>query len=136
MESSAVNIETFDDLLRAAQAQPRAQRLLFVFAGVTTPDDATPAQRAAFEAGAGGALEPLMCVDKDPGMLPDFGVLVEEARQFGHDWKFVFCAAMDKADEAATGAALERLVGAVREGRLSGLLPLDREGRVRALQAG
>ncbi len=131
-----MNIETFDDLLRAARTQTRPQRLLFVFAGVTAPDDPTPAQRAAFEAGAGGALEPLMCVAKDPATLADFGQLVEEARQFADDWRFVFCAAMDAADEAATDAALERLVNAVREGRLAGLLPLDRDGCVRALQAG
>jgi hypothetical protein len=133
---TTVNIETFDDLLRAARTQARPQRLLFVFAGVTAPDDPTPAQRAAFEAGAGGALEPLMCVAKDPATLPNFGLLVEEARQFADDWRFVFCAAMDAADEAATDAALKRLVNAVREGRLAGLLPLDRDGCVRALQAG
>jgi hypothetical protein len=42
----------------------------------------------------------------------------------------VFVAGMDAADARATDAALERLVAAVREGRLSGLLPLDRQGRV------
>lgn len=131
-----MNIENFDDLLKAARAQPQPQRLLFVFAGATVPDDATPAQRAAFEAGAGGSLEPLMCVDKDPAAVPDFDVLADEARQFGPDWSFVFCAAMDAAGEAATAAALDGLVNAVREGRLAGLLPLDREGRVRAIEPG
>ena len=36
---------------------------------VELPDDATPAQRARFEAGQGGALVPLMCVDKTPQEL-------------------------------------------------------------------
>jgi hypothetical protein len=135
-----VNIETFDDLLRAARAQPRPQRLLFVFAAAVLPDAPTDAQRAAFEAGEGGALEPLMCVDKGPDELAGFDALVEQAREFGRqtgrDWQLVFAAAMDAADARATDAALERLVTAVREGRLAGLLPLDPRGRVVALGAG
>ena len=77
--------------------QPEPQRLLFVFAAVELPDDATPAQRARFEAGQGGALVPLMCVDKTPQELPSFDALVGEASQFtapGHDWAMVFAAAM------------------------------------------
>ena len=61
-----MDISSFDDLLQAARMQPEPQRLLFVFAAVELPDDATPAQRARFEAGQGGALVPLMCVDKRP----------------------------------------------------------------------
>ena len=49
-----MNIQTFDDLLSAARSQPLPQRLLFVFAGVELPDDATPAQRLEFERGEGG----------------------------------------------------------------------------------
>ena len=41
--------------------------LLFVFAGAELPDDATPEQRQRFAEGAGGALVPLMCVDKVAG---------------------------------------------------------------------
>ena len=61
-----MEITSFDDLLHAASAQPEPQRLLFVFAGVELPDDATPAQRERFAAGQGGALVPMMCVDKRP----------------------------------------------------------------------
>jgi hypothetical protein len=43
---------------------------------------------------------------------------------------------MDATDERATDAAIERLVSTVREGRLGGLLPLDRRGRVLALDGG
>lgn len=135
-----MNIETFDDLLRAARAQPHPQRLLFVFAAAVLPDAPTAAQRAAFEAGEGGALEPLMCVDKGPDELAGFAALAAQAqeagRASGRDWQIVFAAAMDAADEAATAAALERLVAAVREGQLSGLLPMDRQGRVLALGTG
>lgn len=125
-----MDIASFDDLLRAARAQTRPQRLLFVFTTAVLPDAPTAAQRAAFEAGEGGALEPLMCVDKAPDELGGWETLVEESRGFGPDWQVVFVGAMDAADAAATDAALQRLVSAVREGRLSGLLPLDRHGRV------
>lgn len=76
-----------------------------------------------------------MCVDKGPDELAGFGSLGEESRQFGRPWQLVFAAAMDAADTRATDAALERLVTAVREGGLTGLLPLDRRGRVVALGA-
>jgi hypothetical protein len=125
-----MDIASFDDLLRAARAQPHPQRLLFVFAAAVLPDAPTAAQRAAFEAGEGGALEPLMCVDKSPDELGGWETLVEESGSFGPAWQVVFVAGMDAADARATDAALERLVAAVREGRLSGLLPLDRQGRV------
>ncbi len=125
-----MEISSFDDLLRAARAQARPQRLLFVFAAAVLPDAPTPAQRAAFEAGEGGALQPLMCVDKAPDELSGFAQLVEESRQFGADWQIVFAGAMDAAGEAATDQALERLVASVRDGAISALLPLDRNGRV------
>lgn len=131
-----MDIASFDDLLRAARSQPRPQRLLFVFAAAVMPDAPTPAQRAAFEAGEGGALEPLMCVDKSPDDLAGWDALLAESRAAGPAWQVVFVAAMDAADARATDAALERLVAAVREGRLAGLLPLDRQGRMLDLQQG
>lgn len=131
-----MDITSFDDLLQAARAQPRPQRLLFVFAAAVLPDAATPAQRAAFAAGEGGALEPLMCVDKSPDELDGFGTLLEESRQFGRDWQFVFAAAMDDAGSAAAQGPLQRLVAAVAGGRFEGLLPLDRQGRAVALAGG
>ena len=44
-----MEISSFDDLIEAARAQPEPQRLLFVFAAVELPDDATAAQRARFD---------------------------------------------------------------------------------------
>jgi len=70
-----MNISTFDDLLRAAREQPEPQRLLFVFAGAVLPDDSTPDERAGFEAGEGGALAPLMAVDKTPEEIDTFEAL-------------------------------------------------------------
>ena len=78
-----MSISSFDDLLRAARQQPEPQRMLFVFTGAELPDDSTPEQRRDFAAGAGGALVPLMCVDKTPDELTTFAALAEESRATG-----------------------------------------------------
>ena len=64
-----MTIASLDDLLRAAAEQPEPPRLLFVFATAGVDADATAKQGARFEAGHGGTLTPLMCVDKLPGEL-------------------------------------------------------------------
>ena len=69
------NITNFDDLLQAARTQSQPQRLLFVFAGAELPADASAEQRAQFEAGEGGELAPLMCVDKAADELTGFDAL-------------------------------------------------------------
>jgi hypothetical protein len=89
-----LNIYTFDDLLRAAREQPAPQRLLFVFAGVALPDDSTPEQEQRFSAGTGGALLPLMCVDRTPDQLTTFSMLMEELRLVGPEWALVFVASL------------------------------------------
>ena len=89
-----MDITCFDDLLQAARLQPEHQRLLFVFAASTIPDDATPEQKARHARGEGGELTPVLCVDKTPDELGAFDALVEESRRTGHDWQVVFVAAM------------------------------------------
>ena len=81
-----MNISHFNDLLEAARQQPDAQRLLLVFAGAGLPDDATPEQQAAFEAGHGGELTPLMCVHKTPDEIGSFDKLGSgvRGRDVGH----------------------------------------------------
>ncbi|MBW8464958.1 ribonucleotide reductase subunit alpha [Acidovorax sp.] len=132
-----MEIASFDDLLQAARMQPEPQRLLFVFAAAELPDDATPAQRARFEAGQGGALVPLMCVDKTPQELASFSALVEEAQQFtapGHDWAMVFAAALpgtlNKAPTSADAEApLQRMVDAIKGGAHGAYIPFNRQGQ-------
>lgn len=132
-----MEIASFDDLLTAARQQPEPQRLLFVFAVAELPDDATPAQRARFEAGQGGALVPRMCVDKMPQELASFATLVDEAQQFtapGHDWTIVFAAAMsgtlNKAPTSADAEApLQRMVDAIKGGAHGAYIPFDRSGQ-------
>jgi hypothetical protein len=128
-----MNIESFSDLLVAAKAQPLAQRLLFVFAGVELPVDASAEQRAAFAAGHGGTLTPLMCVDKSPDELASFDALVKEAAQFGPDWALVFSAAMSGTRQqppTTTDAdlPLQAMVEAIKRGDIAAYLPFDRQG--------
>ena len=134
-----MNLETFDDLLRMARSQREPQRLLFVFAAAELPADATAQQRAAFDAGHGGELAPLMCVDKTPDEVASFAALLEESRHAGPPWAIVFVAALSGRDGVAPGeqdadAPLQRMVESVRAGTISGLLPFDRQGR--AVQLG
>jgi hypothetical protein len=129
-----MTITTFDQLLQAARAESQPQRLLFVFAAVELPDDATPAQRASFEQGEGGALVPQMCVDKSPDELQSFADLAQEAAQFQKPWGMVFAAAMSGlAGRAPTSAdadqPLQRMVESIREGRLGAFIPFDPQGQ-------
>ena len=62
--------------------------------GAELPEDSTPEQRRRFAAGAGGALVPLMCVDKTPDELTTFAALVEESRRSGPEWAIVFVAGL------------------------------------------
>lgn len=129
-----MDIENFDDLMRAAREQPEPQRLLFVFAAAELPDDCTPAQRASHAAGQGGALVPLMSVDKDPGGLATFDDLVQESRQFPGDWTMVFVAGLSGRDGRAPTSeeadrSLQRMIESVKTGAFGSYLPFDRQGR-------
>lgn len=128
-----MNIENFDQLLQTARAQALPQRLLFVFANAELPDDATPAQRAGFEAGEGGALVPSACVDKGPDELTTFEALVQEAGQFALDWRFVFVAALSGSTQTAPGSevvekSLQDMVERIKQGDIVRYLPFDRQG--------
>jgi hypothetical protein len=127
-------ISDFDDLLAAARRQPDPQRLLFVFSGAEMPDDATPAQRRCFADGTGGALVPLMCVDKAPDEIATFAELVLESRASGPDWAIVFVAALGGQGKrpptsADAEAPLRRMVEAIRSGSHGAYIPFDRAGR-------
>ena len=129
-----MNISSFDDLLRAAREQPEPQRLLFVFANAALPDDSTPEQQARFHAGEGGALTPLMSVDKTPEELGTFAALVEESRQFGHDWAIVFVAGLSGRDDrpptsVEADQALQRMIDAIKTGAFGAFMPFDRQGQ-------
>ena len=128
-----MSISNFGDLLRAAREQSQPQRLLFVFAKAVLPDDSTPEQRACFGAGQGGALTPLMSVDKAPEDLGTFDALVEESRQFGHDWAIVFVASLPGRDGCAPSSeeadrSLQRMIESIKTGMFGSFIPFDRRG--------
>lgn len=128
-----VNIASFDDLVRAAREQPAPQRLLFVFAGAEMPEDGTPEQRAGFAAGHGGALAPLMSVDKTPEELSTFAALVAESRQFAPDWAIVFVASLSGRDGRAPTSteadqSLQRMIESIRTGAFGAFIAFDRQG--------
>lgn len=128
-----MNISSFDDLLQAARQQVEPQRLLFVFASADLPDDSTAAQRASFLAGQGGALVPIMYVDKSSDELHTFADLAQEAHQFGREWSIVFAAALSGSggrppSSDAAEKALQRMVESIKAGSLGNFIPFDRQG--------
>lgn len=129
-----MDISSFDDLLMAARAQPVPQRLLFVFAGAELPDDATPEQRARFAQGEGGALVPVMCVDKSIAELSCFGALMEESRAIGQAWQIVFVAALSGTGGRALTSddakePLKRMEETIRRGAFDNYIPFDQQGQ-------
>lgn len=137
-------ISNFDDLLQAARAQPVPQRLLLVFAGAELPADANAEQRARFDAGEGGALVPLMCVDKNPDELASFAQLCTEADGMHSGWRVMLAGALSgppgmPPSEQAVDQAFERLLGLIQAGQmdqvLAQTLTFTRDGAAVSLQA-
>ena len=128
-----MSINSYADLIAAANSQAEPQRLLFVFARAELPDDATAIQKQGFAAGHGGVLAPVVCVDKLPAEQPTFAGLVEESEKTGFNWDIVFVTTMSgragiapNSDEAAQ--ALNMMVESVRQGSIANFLAFDREG--------
>ncbi|WP_297829420.1 ribonucleotide reductase subunit alpha [Thermomonas sp.] len=130
-----MELASFDDLLTAARQQPEPQRLLFVFARVELPENATAAQRERFERREGGTISPCLCVDKAPHEIAGFAALKAESATTGQEWDMVFVGSLDgrggiapSADEAAQ--PLRFMVNAINDGRVSDFAAFDREGQV------
>jgi len=127
-------ITSYETLLEVAKKQPEPQRFLFVFLKVTRPDEATEGESRQFDAGEGGFLDPIMCVDKDLNELAGFADLVEESKQVGQEWQMVMIAVLAgkngiaPSPEVAEGP-LKKMVRTVQEGGdLSPFLMFDRNG--------
>lgn len=123
----------FQQLVIAALDQPEPHRLLFVFAAAELPADATAAQRERFLRGQGGALTPLMCVDKAPEDLPEFAALAAESRRAGPPWSMVFAAGLSGRDgqppeQPEIDRALQIMVEAVRNGGFRRFAAYDEAG--------
>ena len=132
-----MQLADFTDFLAAARAQPEPQRLLFVFAVAELPQAHTPGQARRFREGRGGALAPVMCVDKAVDELDGFAALADESRATGQPWDMVFVAALAAELNAAQGAApqpasiergLRMMVDAVQRGAVERFLAFDPRG--------
>ena len=133
MLAAMTSLDHFEQLLRSAAAQVQPQQILFVFAAAELPEDASAEQRAGFEAGEGGALAPLACVDKTPDELEGFSALAEEAREACPAWQVLFISTLAGQDgeppsTQRVDAALNQMVEGVRVGRFSDYLALDPAG--------
>jgi hypothetical protein len=107
--------------------------MLFVFAQSELPEDHNPAEAERFYAGQGGALNPIMYVDKTLEELSNFADLVTESRHMGQPWKIVFVAALAGRNgvlpsSAEAQEALEMMVKAVQQGAISNFLAYDHDG--------
>lgn len=131
-------ISNYQDLIQASREQAEPQRLLFVFCRAELPDDASAEEKAAFERGEGGALTPVICVDKTPDEAPEFNVLAQESEATGQPWDMVFVAAMSgrggvapSSDEAQQ--PLTMMVEGIRMGHIGNYLPLNGQGEAISL---
>ena len=123
----------FEQLLAAARQESEPQRLLFVFAHVDLPDQASAAQRERYLAGRGGALTPLMCVDKAPSDIESFEAFAAESKRAGPPWQIVFAASLAGQDGQPPTAnqvesALQSMVEAVRLGSVGRFAAYDASG--------
>lgn len=131
-------ISNYSELIAATEQEQEPQRLLFVFCRAELPDEATAEERAAFERSEGGALTPVICVDKAPAEVADFNQLVSESRSTGESWDVVFVAAMSgrggvppSSDE--TQQPITMMVESIRMGHIGNYLPLDVNGEAVSL---
>ncbi len=128
-----MKIKTFADFLQAARLQEQPQRLLFVFTNSQLPDGASDEQRARFANGEGGALAPLMCVEKTVDEVPSFASLATETAGIPQPWTIVFAAALAGQNGVVPSSQdamlpLQNMIDAIIAGDMSGMLPFDRDG--------
>ena len=132
-------IHDFSGLLHAALEQPEPQRLLLVFAAAELPGDASAEETASFQRGEGGALAPVVCVDKLPGEIDSFAALLDESQRTGVAWDILFVASLPgraglapNADEAVQ--PLRMMVEAIKDGRIGEFIAVTRDGALVQLQ--
>lgn len=90
-------IKNFSDLLKFANEQEEAQRLLFLFVKANTSKKSRKRDEKS------GTLDAVMCVDKLPEETSSFKSLVEEADSISREWDLVFIAGLSgEAGQAPT----------------------------------
>ncbi|AQZ95718.1 ribonucleotide reductase subunit alpha [Halopseudomonas phragmitis] len=130
-----MTIQSYADFIQAARSQSEPQRLLFVFARAELPEGATEEQRLQFEQGIGGALSPVLCVDKLPHQAANFADLVAESQQTGVHWDLAFVSAMSgrggitpNSDEAEQ--PLKMMMEQIQAGMVAQFLAISRAGEL------
>ncbi|HEY6896420.1 MAG TPA: ribonucleotide reductase subunit alpha [Rhodocyclaceae bacterium] len=128
-----MKISTFDDLLKAARQQPEPQQLLFVFTRSELPEGASRDQRRQFQKGKGGALVPVMFVDKPAEVLNNLAELVAESKHTGQDWEVVFVGGLSgrdgrHPDDLEIEKTFETMVKCVQGGIVEHLLAFRKDG--------
>ena len=129
-----INITNYESLLSVANQQPEPQRLLFVFLRASLPDDHGETDASNFHSGQGGALQPIMCVDKTLGELSTFSALVAESERVEKDWQIVLVAGLAGKDGVTPSSdeaeeSLKMMLHTVENGGdLSKYMAFDREG--------
>lgn len=129
-----IEITGFQSLLDAARGEPDPQQFLFVFARTELPDEHDSQQAQRFRSGQGGALVPVMYVDKMSGELTTFEDLVTESQQMSDNWQVVIVAILGGFNGQPpapdqTEDAFKNLIGTLKAGgNMDQLLAFDRDG--------
>ena len=129
-----IKITDYQSLLAVGRQQPNPQRFLFVFLQVALPEDHSDADKVRFDAGQGGELQAIMCVDKNLDELTDFADLIKESEQMEQDWSMVLVACLDGSNGIPPLAAeaeqpLKMMVQTIQSGGdLSKYLAFDKQG--------
>lgn len=120
--------------MEAARQQPEPQRLLFVFLKASLPDDHKDEEKNSFISGQGGALQPVMCVDKTLEELGSFSDLAKESESVAQDWQIVLVASLSGRngvvpDSAEAEKPLKMMMETVQQGGdLSKFMAFDSRG--------
>lgn len=130
-----MSISSYKDLLSEANKQPEHQQLLFVFAKAEPSESKSEEEMALFNAGKGGVLTPVMCIDKPLDELSDFADLSKEAEQMSEDWKIVFVGCLDgkigeKLNNEKIDKHLKDMAQSIQQGMVSNYLAFDNDGEL------
>lgn len=133
MTTQRFTMNHFDDFLSLAQQQTEPQRLLLVVAKRELPQGYTHGQQEAFQRGEGGHLAPLAGADKAPAEVASFTALKSEIDTLADTWDAIFVAALPYATSTPPSTsdldkAIDRMIQAIRDGRISQYLVFDPQG--------
>ncbi len=126
-------ITNFDELVEAARREPQPQTMLMLFVRTTLEESHTSEDLERFERGEGGALQPVMSVDRLAANMGNFSSLVAEADQRSTEWDKILIGCLDgqngsQASGDQVERALDQMIARVKEGAsLAGLIAFTRE---------